>query len=73
MKLLSYKYANYFNLNWKDVYKLFYEIKDYNECCDNLCYNDITNKKYNSSIDKYLIRKLIKRLYICDINKLFCN
>jgi len=73
MKTLAYKYATYFNLNWKDVYKLFYEIKNYNNCCDNICYIDLLYKKYKVSIDKYLIKKLIKRLYICDINKLFCN
>ena len=73
MKTLAYKYATYFNLNSNDAYKLSHEIKTHNTCSANISSIDLLYKKYKVSIDKYLIKKLIKRLYICDINKLFCN
>ena len=74
MKGLAAKYSILFNTDWKLIHKLFYEIKKYSQCCDELCYKDYLYHKYNiKGLDIYLIRKIIKRLYICDINKLNCN
>lgn len=74
MKQLALKYSILFNIEYKLIYKLFFKIKQFMNCCNDLCYNDYIYHKYNiDKLDNYLIRKIIKRLYICDINKLNCN
>lgn len=74
MKLLVVKYSTLFNIDRKYIYKLFYKIKKLYNCCNDICYTDYLYHKYNiENLDTYMIRKIIKRLYICDINKLNCN
>lgn len=73
MKNLSVKYSYLFNIDRKLVYKLFYEIKQFYNCCEELCYVDLLYHKYKVNMDKSLINKLIKRLYLCDINTLICS
>lgn len=73
MKYLAVKYSYLFNIDRKLIYKLFYEIRKFYNCCEDICYKDLLFHKYNVNMDKSLINKLIKRLYICDINIIYCS